>query len=128
MRTRSIDQVTVNSGPGNPVTIGGRRGVESSSADGPGGYELYVAHPDGETMYVHLGVEFGSTVPAQQLVDNGRRIAENIRFPGTATVTPSFGLGAVPDGMRVCALSPAACRRPTCTTSPTISSCPADHD
>jgi hypothetical protein len=37
MRIRSIDQVTVNSGPGNPVTIGGRRGVESSSADGPGG-------------------------------------------------------------------------------------------
>jgi hypothetical protein len=31
-----------------------------------------------------------------------RRIAENIRFPGAATVTPSFGLGALPDGMRVC--------------------------
>jgi hypothetical protein len=102
LRMTSVDEATVRSGPGNPVTIGGQRGVESSNSDGPGGYELYVAHPDGGTMYLRVSVEFGSTVPAQQLVDNGRQIAENIRFPGNATVTPSFGLRDLPDGMRVC--------------------------
>lgn len=98
----SADEATVRSGPGNPVTIGGQRGIESSHSDGPGGYELYVARPEGGSMYLNVSVEYGSTVPPQQLIDNGRRIAENIRVPGTTTVTPSFGLRDLPDGMRIC--------------------------
>lgn len=102
LRMLSVDKATVRSSPGNPVTIGGQRGIESSHSDGPGGYELYVARPEGGAMYLRVSVEYGSTVPPQQLVDNGRRIAANIRVPGTTTVTPSFGLRDLPDGMRVC--------------------------
>ncbi|MEU3648433.1 hypothetical protein AB0E59_34005 [Lentzea sp. NPDC034063] len=102
-RMVSVDEAMFKSGPGAPVTIKGRRGVESSVSTGPGGYELYVEHPDGGSMYVHVSAEHGSTAPAQQLVDAGRRIAENIQFPGTTTVTPAFGLRDLPDGMRICA-------------------------
>jgi hypothetical protein len=104
-RKTPVDIRAIQSGPGRPVTIGGRQGVESSRPDGPGGYELYVAGPDGGSMYVHVSVVYGSsTVPPQQLIDTGRRIAENIRFPGTATVTPAFGLrDDLPDGLRICA-------------------------
>ncbi|MBB4904570.1 hypothetical protein [Actinophytocola algeriensis] len=99
----SVDEVAVRSRPGNPVTINGQRGVESSDAGGPGGYELYVPHPDGGAMYVHVLTEFPYTAPAQQLVDVGRRVAQNLRYPGNTTVTPSFGLRDLPGGMRICA-------------------------
>ncbi|MEV6237847.1 hypothetical protein [Lentzea sp. NPDC051838] len=102
-RMVSVDEATFKSGPGQSVMINGQRGVESSVSTGPGGYELYVAHPDGGSMYVHVSAAHGSTVPAPQLVDAGRRIAENIQFPGTTTVTPAFGLRDLPDGMRICA-------------------------
>lgn len=97
-----IEDAAFKSGPGSPVTVGGQPGVESSVSDGPGGYELYLAH-DGGSMYVNVNVEHGSTATAQELTDIGRRVAEGIRFPGTATVTPTFGLGALPNGLRMCA-------------------------
>ena len=97
-----VDDAAFKSGPGNPLTIGGQPAVESSVSDGPGGYELYVADSDGGSMYVHVSIEYGSTAPAQQLIETGRKIGENIRFPGTTTVTPSFGLGDLPDGTRMC--------------------------
>lgn len=100
-----VDQAMFKSGPGQSVTIKGQRGVESSVSTGPGGYELYVAHPDGGSMYVNVSAEHGSTAPAQQLIDAGRRIAENIQFPGTTTVTPAYGLRDLPNGMRICAFS-----------------------
>jgi len=103
VRMVSVDKATFKSGPGKSVTINGQRGVESSVSTGPGGYELYVAHPDGGSMYVNVSAAPGSTAPAQQLVDAGRRIAENIHFPGTTTVTPAFGLRDLPNGMRICA-------------------------
>jgi hypothetical protein len=104
MRMMPVDEAAFKSGPGNPVTINGRRGVESARAGGPDGYELYVAHPDGGSMYVHVGAGLGSTAPAQRLVEVGRRIAQNLEFPGTATVTPQFGLRTpLPGGMRICA-------------------------
>jgi hypothetical protein len=56
-------------------------------------------------MYVGVSAEPGSTAPAQQLVDTGRQIAQNIRFPGTTTVTPTFGLRDLPSGMRICAFA-----------------------
>lgn len=90
------------SGPGNDVTIGGQPGVETANPEAAGGYELYVAHPDGGTMYVGVSPEHGGTAPAQQLIDTGRRIAENIRFPGTTPVTPTFGLGELPAGVEMC--------------------------
>lgn len=102
-RMMDVDEAAFKSGPGNPVTIKGQRGVESSRSGGPGGYELYVAHPEGGSMYVNVAAELGSTAPPQQLVDLGRRIAENIHFPGTTTVTPTFGLRDLPSGMRICA-------------------------
>lgn len=104
-RMVSVDEATFKSGPGKSVTINGQRGVESSVSTGPGGYELYVAHPDGGSMYVNVSAGHGSSAPAQQLVDAGRRIAENIHFPGTTTVTPAFGLRDLPNGMRICAFS-----------------------
>ena len=100
-----VDQAMFKSGPGQSVTIKGQRGVESSVSTGPGGYELYVAHPDGGSMYVHVSAAPGSNAPAQQLIDAGRRIAENIQFPGTTTVTPAYGLRDLPNGMRICAFS-----------------------
>jgi hypothetical protein len=103
VRMVPVDQATFKSGPGKSVTINGQPGVESSVSTGPGGYELYVAHPDGGSMYVNVSAAPGSTAPAQQLVDAGRRIAENIQFPGTTTVTPAFGLRDLPNGMRICA-------------------------
>jgi hypothetical protein len=98
-----VDEAMFKSGPGQPVTINGQRGVESSVSTGPGGYELYVAHPDGGSMYVNVSAAPGSNAPAQQLIDAGRRIAENIHFPGTTTVTPAYGLRDLPNGMRICA-------------------------
>lgn len=104
-RMTPVDSRAIQSGPARPVTIGGRQGVETSRPDGPGGYELYVARSKGGSMYVHVAVAHGSsTAPPQQLIDTGRRIAENIRFPGMATVTPAFGLrDDLPDGLRICA-------------------------
>lgn len=102
-RMTSVDDAAFKSGPGAPVTINGQRGVESSFSDSVGGYELYVAHQDGGSMYVNVSAEYGSTVPAQQLVDVGRRIAQNIRFPGTTTVTPAYGFRDLPGGTRICA-------------------------
>ncbi|MGW6441472.1 hypothetical protein [Lentzea sp. NPDC055074] len=104
-RMVTVDEAAFKSGPGKPVTIKGQRGVESSVSTGPGGYELYVAHADGGSMYVHVSAALGSTAPEQQLIDAGRRIAENIQFPGTTTITPAYGLRDLPDGMRICAFS-----------------------
>jgi hypothetical protein len=101
-RMTPVEDAAFKSGPGRAVTVNGQRGVESSRFGGPHGYELYVAHPDGGSMYVHVSVEPGRITTAQ-LDDIGHRIAENIRFPGTTTVTPNFGVGELPDGMRVCA-------------------------
>ncbi|HEX7309262.1 hypothetical protein [Lentzea sp.] len=104
-RMVTVDEAMFKSGPGRPVNVKGQRGVESSVSTGPGGYELYVTHPDGGSMYVNVSAAQGSTASVQQLVDAGRRIAENIRFPGATTVTPAYGLRELPDGMRICAFS-----------------------
>ncbi|GAB1514328.1 hypothetical protein [Actinophytocola sp. KF-1] len=98
-----VDDAAFKSGPGSPVTINGKHGVESANSGGPGGYELYFEHPEQGSMYVNVGPENGGTADAQQLISYGRKIAQNIRFPGTKTVAPAFGLGALPDGMRMCA-------------------------
>jgi hypothetical protein len=103
MRMVSVETAAFKSGPGGPVIINGRQGVESSRSEGLGGYELYLAHPDGGSMYVNVAPQPGSTAHAQQLVEFGRRIAQNIRFPGATTVTPLFGLRDLPNGMRICA-------------------------
>ena len=102
MRMISIKEAAFKSGAGRPVTIGGRAGVESSHSGGPGGYELYLTHPDGGSLYVNVAAQPGSTASAQQLTDAGHRIAENVAFPGKTTVTPAFGLGKLPDGLRMC--------------------------
>jgi hypothetical protein len=130
MRMVSVDRATFKSGPGQSVTINGQPGVESSVSTGPGGYELYVAHPDGGSMYVNVNAAPGSTAPAQQLIEAGRRIAENIQFPGTTTVTPRYGLRDLPNGMRICAFdveqSPSgpgmmtSYRLGTCTAQPSV--------
>ncbi|OLF16790.1 hypothetical protein [Actinophytocola xanthii] len=86
------------SGPGRAVTVAGRRGVESANPGGEHGYELYLAHPDRGSLYVHVS---GNVAPAR-LVEVGRRIAENVRFPGSATVTPTFGLHDLPPDRRIC--------------------------
>lgn len=105
VRMVPVDQAMFKSGPGSSVTINGQRGVESSVSTGPGGYELYVEHPDGGSMYVNVSAAPGSNAPAQQLIEAGRRIAENIRFPGTTTVTPAYGLRDLPNGMRICSFN-----------------------
>ena len=89
------------SGPGTPITIGGRDGIESTNAGGPGGYEVYFQDADGGLMYVNVAAHHGDTVPADQLSTIGRRVADNVRFPGTSTVEPSFGIGYVPAGATV---------------------------
>ncbi|GAB3155315.1 hypothetical protein GCM10027258_60180 [Amycolatopsis stemonae] len=103
MRMMPVEQAAFKSGPGRHVTLGGRAGVESSRSDGPGGYEVYLTHPEGGSLYVNVAAQPGSTASAQQLVDAGRRVAENVAFPGTTTVTPAFGLGKLPGGLRMCA-------------------------
>lgn len=119
-----VDDAAFKSGPGSPVTINGQRGVESAVADGPGGYELYVAHPDGGSMYVGVSAEHGSTAPAQLLIDTGRQIAQGIRFPGTTTVAPVFALrDDLPNGLRICAFDVEKGRGPFAdgSTGPTTS-------
>jgi hypothetical protein len=98
-----VDHAAFKSGPGSPVTINGRRGIESAVSDGPGGYELYLDDGNGGSLYIGVMAENGDTAPTQQLIDTGRRVAQNIRFPGTMTVTPAFGLRDLPAGMRICA-------------------------
>ncbi|MFE9748992.1 hypothetical protein ACFYOT_29140 [Saccharothrix saharensis] len=102
-RMTEVDEAAFKSGRGNPVTVNGRPGVENSSPDS--GYELYVSHPEGGSVYVHVSDRPGGTVPAPQLADIGRRIAQHLRFPGTATVTPAFGLRDLPPGLRMCAFA-----------------------
>jgi hypothetical protein len=99
----TVDEAMFKSGPGQPVTVNGQRGVESSNSGGAGGYELYVAQRGGGSMYVNVAGSPDSTAPAQRLIDVGRRVAQNIRFPGKTTVTPAFGLRDLPSGMRICA-------------------------
>jgi hypothetical protein len=140
----TVDDAAFKSGPGRPVTINGLRGVESSVSDGPGGYELYVTHPGGGSMYVNVSAGHGKSAPTQLLVDTGRRIAEHIRFPGNTSVTPIFGLGELPSGMKICSFdlekgfdapdAPPGARHPstgyrlgTCTTQPTINVYTADE-
>jgi hypothetical protein len=89
------------SGSGASITINGRAGIESANSGGPGGYEVYFEDAAGGLMYVNASPENGGGYPAGQLVDIGRRVAENIGFPGTAEVEPSFGVGYVPAGLRV---------------------------
>ncbi|MEV5713022.1 hypothetical protein AB0L41_03950 [Amycolatopsis mediterranei] len=102
MRMMPVEHAAFKSGPGRPVTIGGRAGVESSHSGGPGGYEVYLTHPDGGSLYVNVAAQPGSSASAQELTDAGRRVAENVTFPGKTTVTPAFGLGKLPDGLRMC--------------------------
>jgi len=103
MRTMPVDEAMFKSGPGRPVTINGRHGVESVHSDGPGGYELYLADPSGGSMYVNVDAQHDSTAPTQKLIDYGHRIAAHIRVPGDTTVTPVFGLRDLPGGQRICA-------------------------
>lgn len=93
--------IRFKSGPGEPVTIKDRQGLESANAGGPGGYELYFLGADGGLMYVNVASGTGAAVPADQLVATGRRVAENVGLPGTAQVNPTFGLGYLPAGMRI---------------------------
>lgn len=125
-----VDDAAFKSGPGSAVTINGKRGMESAIAGGPAGYELYVEHPDRGSMYVGVAAAHDSRASAQQLIDIGRRIAENIRFPGTTTVTPVFGLGALPNGIQMCAFDvekgfggPAADRGNVSETSYDLGTC-----
>ncbi|MDT7798389.1 MAG: hypothetical protein QOI78_1822, partial [Actinomycetota bacterium] len=69
MRMMPVDQAAFKSGPGQPVTLGGRAGVESSHSGGPGGYEVYLTHPGGGSLYVNVAAQPGSTASAQQLID-----------------------------------------------------------
>lgn len=98
----SVDDAAFKSGPGKPVTINGKRGIESAHYDGPGGYELYLQHPEEGAMYINIGPENGGTADPETLASYGRQVAEHIEFPGTTTVTPSFGLGDLPSEMRMC--------------------------
>jgi hypothetical protein len=98
----SVDDATFKSGPGKSVTINGKRGIESANNDGPGGYELYLEHPEVGAMYINIGPENGGTADPETLASYGRQVAEHIEFPGTTTVTPQFGLGELPSGMRMC--------------------------
>ena len=99
----SVDDAAFKSGAGKPVTIGGKRGIESVNYDGPGGYELYLEHPEVGAMYINVGPENGGTADPETLASYGRKIAEHLEFPGTTTVTPQFGLGELPSGTRMCA-------------------------
>jgi hypothetical protein len=103
-RMSSVEEAAFKSGPGTPVTINGKQGVEGSFDDSVGGYELYFPHPQEGSLYVNVSAsaEHGSTADKQQLIDIGRRIGENIRFPGTTEVTPTFGLGDLPGGLAMC--------------------------
>jgi len=90
---------------------------------------VYLTHPDGGSLYVNVAAQPGSTAPAQQLADVGRRVAENVAFPGRTTVTPAFGLGKLPNGLRMCAFDvekggPSGSRTSysvgTCSTRPPV--------
>ncbi len=93
--------VQFKSGPGVPVTIDGRDGIESSNSGGPGGYEVYFHDADGGLMYVNAGPHTVGKLSAAELTAIGRRVAQSVRFPGSAQVRPSFGVGYVPTGLRV---------------------------
>jgi hypothetical protein len=89
------------SGPGDRLMVNGRDAVESRNAGGPGGYEIYFVDAAGGLVYVNAAAEPGSTIPAAELARIGRTVARNVRFPGTAQVQPSFGVGYVPAGLQV---------------------------
>ena len=93
--------VRFKSGPGVPVTINGRGGIESKNSGGPGGYEVYFRDAEGGLMYVNAGPHTVSSVSAAELTAIGRQVAQSVRFPGRTQVRPTFGVGYVPAGLRV---------------------------
>jgi hypothetical protein len=97
-----LQDAAFKSGPGGSVTIAGRPGIESTNAGGPGGYEVYFQDAAGGLMYVNVAAHPGESAPsAAQLTTIGRQVAGNVTFPGTAQVSPSFGIGYVPAGLKV---------------------------
>ena len=96
-----LQDASFKSGPGGSVTIDGRPGIESTNAGGPGGYEVYFRDAIGGLMYVNVAAHPGSSASAAQLISVGRRVAGHVGFPGTAQVSPSFGIGFVPAGMEI---------------------------
>ena len=96
-----LQDVAFKSGPGRAVTIAGRPGIESSNADGPGGYELYFTDSSGGLMYVNVAEHVGAATAADQLTAIGQRVAANVHFPGSVAVSPTFGIGYLPAGLRV---------------------------
>jgi hypothetical protein len=88
-------------GSGVDVTVAGRPGVADGNSDGPCGYEVYFDDAAGGVMYVNVSAHPGADVAGSELASVGRRVAANVRFPGSATVQPAFGVGYVPAGLRV---------------------------
>jgi hypothetical protein len=93
--------VRFKSGPGVPVTIDGRDGIESRNSGGPGGYEVYFRDARGGVMYVNAGPHTVSSVSATELTTIGRHVAADVQFPGRTRVRPSFGVSHLPAGLRV---------------------------
>jgi len=103
-----VGEARFKCGPGQAVTIDGRSGTESADAGGACGYEVYFTDSARGTMYVNVAAHHGDQVAAGDLVSIGRQVAGGVSFPGTAEVTPEFGVGYVPDGLRVRAFDVAA--------------------
>jgi hypothetical protein len=97
----NLQDAAFKSGPGSAVTIDGRPGIESTNSAGPAGYEVYFNDAVGGLMYVSVAAHRGEAAAATQLAAIGRQVAANIRFPGASQISPSFGVGYVPDGLRV---------------------------
>lgn len=114
--------------PGRRITIGGRRAVESTVFNVPEGFEsstLYVERPDRSMVYVLVSAQWDTSATQEELSGIARRIAENLQFPGTTVLTPEYGLGELPDGIRMCAFSvdPPSDLRTTLSTSYLLGSC-----
>ncbi len=81
--------------------IAGRPAYQTADASGACGYELYFRDAGARTMYVNVMRSKGQANPAARMRAIGRRVAENVRYPGTANVRPGFGVGYVPKGAHV---------------------------
>jgi hypothetical protein len=98
-----LDSSAFKTSPVRPTSINGQHGFESTNPAAPGGYAVKWAHPDGGQMWAHVNPQYGSNVPPNQLAEIGRRIAKNVQFPGTAALSPTYGLRDLPARTAVCA-------------------------
>ena len=83
------------------MIIAGHAGIESVVAGGTGGYEVWFRSSATQVTYVSVAYSRAAGGDAARLTAIGRKVAANLRHPGTHRVQPAFGVGFVLSGLHL---------------------------